>query len=124
MASLAARSQDPMGYWDPTGGLGLALLAQHILPADVGHLHRRQRAQGWRTFAITFATEGEVVESASEVKGNGVAPASIGEARRRPSPCQLACTPSLSFKTHPTSTQLVPPTLSLPTGHAVPSHRL
>lgn len=50
-------TQDPRGFWDPTEGLATALLAQRILPRDVAHLRKQNRAAtGLRTWVVLAAT--------------------------------------------------------------------
>lgn len=63
---------------DPTPGLGVALLAQRILPRDVAYLTRK-KAAGWRSLLVLGATDGDLHEAGDSVRGGaGDAGAKLG----------------------------------------------
>lgn len=59
---------NPAGYFDPTPGLAMALLAQRVLPKDVKHLLRK-KAGTLESLLVLAATDGEVDEAPDDVIG-------------------------------------------------------
>lgn len=58
----------PGGYWDPSDGLALALLAQRIHASDVLHIKKGDEKQ-WRTLLVIASTEGAHEEAGVVMKG-------------------------------------------------------
>lgn len=66
--SNAPIPQHPDGYWNPSPGIALSLLAQKITPSDVAHLEFVGR-KGWKSALVIQATDGNYTEANASLRG-------------------------------------------------------
>lgn len=60
--------QHPDGYWAPSPGVALSLLAQKIRPKDIEHLTYAGR-KGWQSLLVILGTSGNYTEANASVEG-------------------------------------------------------